>query len=160
MPYCRWAGFAGENFRTLAVGRAGMRRWCLEEAGTRIHLTSNRDPKEWPALIDPGPVGGGTPGQLSLRTGLGGRVLPYPPAAWQGPVMTPTCSIHTGAPCCLFTFPQRIRPLIDPRAQGPPGAALYPRRSLPGPRWSQAFGSGGPFSVASDRVDGPPPTYN
>ncbi|MDA8330312.1 MAG: IS21 family transposase [Candidatus Dormibacteraeota bacterium] len=46
VPYCRQAGFAGENFQDLAAGRAGMRRWCLEEAGTRIHGTTRRRPLE------------------------------------------------------------------------------------------------------------------
>ena len=44
VPYCRQAGFAGENFQDLAAGRAAMRRWCLEEAGTRIHGTPQRRP--------------------------------------------------------------------------------------------------------------------
>ncbi len=46
VPYCRQAGFAGEDFPDVASGRAGMRRWCLEEVGMRIHGTTQQRPLE------------------------------------------------------------------------------------------------------------------
>lgn len=46
VPYCRDSGFAGENFADIGWARRGMRRWCLEEAGTRIHGTTQRQPLE------------------------------------------------------------------------------------------------------------------
>jgi transposase len=46
VPYCRDSGFAGEDFPDLLAARRGMRRWCLEEAGTRIHGTTQRRPLE------------------------------------------------------------------------------------------------------------------
>jgi transposase len=46
VPYCRQAGFAGENFPDIESGRVQMRRWCLEEAGMRIHGTTKRRPLE------------------------------------------------------------------------------------------------------------------
>jgi transposase len=44
VPYCRESGFAGENFPDIQWARQGMRRWCVEEAGTRIHGTTQRQP--------------------------------------------------------------------------------------------------------------------
>jgi len=44
VPYCRDSGFAGEYFPDLLAARRGMRAWCLEEAGTRIHGTTQRRP--------------------------------------------------------------------------------------------------------------------
>src|SRR5262249_1709239 len=44
VPYCRDSGFAGEGFPDLLAARRGMRAWCLEEAGTRIHGTTQRQP--------------------------------------------------------------------------------------------------------------------
>lgn len=46
VPFCRESGFAGENFPDLESARTGMRRWCLEEAGMRIHGTTQRRPLE------------------------------------------------------------------------------------------------------------------
>lgn len=46
VPYCRESGFAGEDFADLEEARRGMRRWCLEVAGTRIHGTTQRRPLE------------------------------------------------------------------------------------------------------------------
>lgn len=46
VPYCRDSGFAGENFPDIHAARRGMRRWCLEEAGMRIHGTTQRRPLE------------------------------------------------------------------------------------------------------------------
>jgi len=46
VPFCRDNGFAGENFVDLAASRIGMRRWCLEGAGMRIHGTTQRRPLE------------------------------------------------------------------------------------------------------------------
>jgi len=46
VPFCRQAGFAGEDFPDLGSARAGMRRWCLEDAGMRIHGTTQRRPLE------------------------------------------------------------------------------------------------------------------
>ena len=46
VPYCRESGFAGENFADIQWARRGMRRWCVEEAGTRIHGTTQRRPLE------------------------------------------------------------------------------------------------------------------
>ncbi|MHB1527423.1 MAG: Mu transposase domain-containing protein [Candidatus Dormibacteria bacterium] len=42
VPFCRQAGFAGEDFPDLGSARAGMRCWCLEDAGMRIHGTTQR----------------------------------------------------------------------------------------------------------------------
>lgn len=44
VPYCRDSGFAGEDFPDLLAARRGMRVWCLEEAGTRVHGTTQRQP--------------------------------------------------------------------------------------------------------------------
>jgi transposase len=44
VPYCRESGFAGEDFPDLEWARRGMRLWCLEEAGTRVHGTTQRQP--------------------------------------------------------------------------------------------------------------------
>lgn len=44
VPYCRRSGFAGEDFAEIMAARAGMRRWCLEEAGMRVHGTTRRRP--------------------------------------------------------------------------------------------------------------------
>jgi transposase len=46
VPYCRNSGFAGEDFPDLERAREGMLRWCLEEAGMRIHGTTQRRPRE------------------------------------------------------------------------------------------------------------------
>ncbi len=46
VPYCRDSGFAGEEFLDLLSARRGMRAWCLEEAGMRIHGTTRRRPLE------------------------------------------------------------------------------------------------------------------
>ncbi len=46
VPYCRQSGFAGEDFAEIMQAREGMRRWCLEEAGMRIHGTTRRRPLE------------------------------------------------------------------------------------------------------------------
>ena len=46
VPFCRESGFAGENFGSLDASRIGMRRWCLEDAGMRIHGTTQRRPLE------------------------------------------------------------------------------------------------------------------
>jgi transposase len=46
VPYCRESGFVGEDFAEITAARAGMRRWCLEEAGMRIHGTTRRQPLE------------------------------------------------------------------------------------------------------------------
>lgn len=46
VPYCRDSGFAGENFADLDASRIGMRRWCLEDAGMRLHGTTQRRPLE------------------------------------------------------------------------------------------------------------------
>ena len=46
VPYCRDSGFAGEDFTDLLAARQGMRLWCLEQAGTRIHGTTQRRPLE------------------------------------------------------------------------------------------------------------------
>lgn len=46
VPYCRQAGFAGEDFPDLDRARAGMWRWCLEDAGMRTHGTTQRRPLE------------------------------------------------------------------------------------------------------------------
>lgn len=46
VPYCRESGFAGEDFGDLLAARRGMRAWCLEEAGTRVHGTTQRHPLE------------------------------------------------------------------------------------------------------------------
>jgi len=46
VPYCRESGFAGEDFADLLWAREGMRRWCLEEAGMRVHGTTQRRPLE------------------------------------------------------------------------------------------------------------------
>lgn len=46
VPYCRDSGFAGENFCDIHASRVGMRRWCLEDAGMRIHGTTQRRPLE------------------------------------------------------------------------------------------------------------------
>ena len=46
VPYCRNSGFAGEDFPDLERAREGMLRWSLEEAGMRIHGTTQRRPRE------------------------------------------------------------------------------------------------------------------
>ena len=46
VPYCRESGFAGEDFGDLDTARIGMRRWCLEDAGMRVHGTTQRRPLE------------------------------------------------------------------------------------------------------------------
>lgn len=46
VPYCRDSGFAGEDFADLLSARRGMRTWCLEEAGMRVHGTTRRRPLE------------------------------------------------------------------------------------------------------------------
>jgi len=46
VPYCRESGFAGEDFADLQSSRIGMRRWCLDDAGMRIHGTTQRRPVE------------------------------------------------------------------------------------------------------------------
>ncbi len=46
VPFCRENGFAGENFVDLEASRVGMRCWCLEDAGMRIHGTTQRRPLE------------------------------------------------------------------------------------------------------------------
>jgi transposase len=46
VPYCRQSGFAGEEFGDLLAAREGMRRWCLEEAGRRVHGTTYQRPLE------------------------------------------------------------------------------------------------------------------
>ena len=42
----RNSGFAGEDFADLERAREGMLRWSLEEAGMRIHGTTQRRPRE------------------------------------------------------------------------------------------------------------------
>lgn len=42
--YCRQSGFAGENFTEIVSAREGMRRWCLEDAGMRVHGMTHRQP--------------------------------------------------------------------------------------------------------------------
>lgn len=46
VQYCRESGFAGENFADIQWARRAMRRWCLEEAGGRVHGTTQRRPLE------------------------------------------------------------------------------------------------------------------
>lgn len=46
VPFCRGNGFAGEHFADLEAARRGMRQWCMEEAGMRIHGTTQRRPLE------------------------------------------------------------------------------------------------------------------
>lgn len=46
VPYCREDGFAGEDFIDLGASRAGMRRWCEEDAGVRVHGTTHKRPRE------------------------------------------------------------------------------------------------------------------
>jgi transposase len=44
--YCRESGFAGEDFADISASREHMRRWCLEDAGMRVHGTTQRRPLE------------------------------------------------------------------------------------------------------------------
>ena len=44
--YCRGSGFQGELFRNLEAARLWMARWCREDAGLRIHRTTQRRPRE------------------------------------------------------------------------------------------------------------------
>jgi hypothetical protein len=46
VSFCRGSGFQGELFRDLEEGRLWMERWCREEAGMRIHGTTQRRPRE------------------------------------------------------------------------------------------------------------------
>lgn len=46
VPYCRNAGFRGEQFHGLAHAQEGMTEWCRSDAGLRIHGTTQRRPKE------------------------------------------------------------------------------------------------------------------
>jgi hypothetical protein len=46
VPYVREAGFRGEKFNGLEDAQAHMVRWCLKEAGERIHGTTQRRPVE------------------------------------------------------------------------------------------------------------------
>jgi transposase len=46
VPYVRQSWFAGESFPGLAEARQSARHWCLEIAGTRVHGTTRRVPRE------------------------------------------------------------------------------------------------------------------
>ena len=46
VPFCRESGFAGEDFGDIDASRIGMRRWCLDDAGMRVHGTTQRRPLE------------------------------------------------------------------------------------------------------------------
>ena len=46
VPYCRDAGFAGEDFTSFEAARAWMIRWSRDTAGLRIHGTTGRRPRE------------------------------------------------------------------------------------------------------------------
>lgn len=42
--YVRGDFFAGEDFRSVAEARTAARKWCLEDAGTRVHGRTRRQP--------------------------------------------------------------------------------------------------------------------
>jgi transposase len=44
--YVRESGFRGEDFHDLADGRQRMTAWCLQEAGVRVHGTTQQRPLE------------------------------------------------------------------------------------------------------------------
>ncbi|MGH2799534.1 MAG: IS21 family transposase, partial [Thermoleophilaceae bacterium] len=46
VPYCREAGFAGEDFTSFEAARAHMITWSREGAGMKIHRTTQRRPRE------------------------------------------------------------------------------------------------------------------
>jgi Integrase core domain len=46
VPYARDSWFVGESITSLAEARQSARHWCLEIAGTRVHGTTRRVPRE------------------------------------------------------------------------------------------------------------------
>lgn len=102
MPYCRDSGFAGEDFPDLLAARRGMRRWCLEEAGTRIHGTTQRRPLEHFVEVEQG------------------HLLPAPTARYDTPVFaTPKVARdhHVAVEKALYSVPGgRIGQHVEARA--------------------------------------------
>lgn len=102
VPYCRDSGFAGEDFPDLLAARRGMRRWCLEEAGTRIHGTTQRRPLEHFVEVEQG------------------HLLPAPTARYDTPVFaTPKVARdhHVAVEKALYSVPGgRIGQHVEARA--------------------------------------------
>ncbi|HZC30136.1 MAG TPA: IS21 family transposase [Gaiellaceae bacterium] len=46
VPYCREAGFAGEDFTSFEAARLHMITWSREGAGMKVHRTTQRRPRE------------------------------------------------------------------------------------------------------------------
>jgi transposase len=47
VPYVRESWFDGETFASLEQARRSAEQWCRDIAGTRIHGTTRKVPREW-----------------------------------------------------------------------------------------------------------------
>lgn len=102
VPYCRDSGFAGEHYPDIVWARRGMRRWCIEEAGGRIHGTTQRRPLEHFIEVEKE------------------HLLPAPESRYDTPVHTEATVArdhHVEVLKALYSVPgNRIRQKVDVRA--------------------------------------------